>query len=122
MGQARHWWGLRRVASRIRIVYIGVHRKATLGIRAGRLGLESGEAKGEVMPIPPLDGTIRVSSALGVNLVSYGQGGSDLAQLRGDLGALGAPGRGAYVAKSRISAELRPIRTVVGGASRVVGR
>ena len=42
------------------------------------------------MLIPPLDGTIRLSSALGVNLGGYGRGGSDLAQLYEDLEALEA--------------------------------
>ncbi len=42
------------------------------------------------MLIPPLDGTIRVPSVFGVSRGSYGQGGSDLAQLYEDLEALEA--------------------------------
>ncbi len=74
------------------------------------------------MLIPPLDGTIRVPSVIGVNLGSSGHGGIDLGQLNEDLKALEAHVRGSNVTKAQFLAELRPIRTVGGTApSGVVG-
>ena len=51
------------------------------------------EKAGDRMPVPPLHGTNRVPSVIGVSRGSDGQGGSDLAQLRGDLEALEPRGR-----------------------------
>ena len=82
------------------------------------------------MLISPLDETIRVPSAIRVNLGNSGHGGIDLGQLPEDPKALEAHVRESNVTKAKFLAELRPTRTaggtalsgVVGAASRLALR
>ena len=74
------------------------------------------------MLIPPLDGTVHVPSAIGVDRGGSGHGGIDVAPPHGGLKALEAQVRESNVTKAKFLAELRPIRTVGGAAlSGVVG-
>ena len=68
------------------------------------------------MLIPPLDGTIRVPRASGVNVGRYGQGATDLAQPHEKLKALEAHVRASCVTEATFPAKLRSIRTVLCGA------
>lgn len=68
------------------------------------------------MLIPPLDGTIRVPSVIGVDLGSSGHGGIEPGRLPEDLKAFEAHVRGSTVNRAKFLAELRLIGTVGGTA------